>query len=395
MSAIDPLPLPEPPADLQEHSLHLKKKIIAEIRENDGSIGFDRYMEMALFDPEHGYYTAGLQKFGRDGDFITAPEVSRVFAYCLANQCRQIMDSTDISAIVEFGAGTGRLALDLLSRLQKLNSAPANYLIMETSADLRRRQQDLLQRRDPDHPSTISWPDTLPGGDINAIVIANEVIDCLPFQRVLAGDAGLLECRVGYADGEFEFVTGELSACSRQFSDNYLGDELANIRRGYVTEIHPRYPPWLNSVVESIQQGVILLFDYGYSGREYYLPERTNGTMLCHYRHRVHADPFRYPGLQDITSSVNFSVLSRVASESGIALLGYTTQAGFLLSCGLDKLQEELLESREMQRAQLNREIKTLTMPGEMGERFRLLALGKGFSRSLQACQFRDLSCQL
>lgn len=395
MSAIEHLSLPKPASELQQISAQLSEKIIREIENQNGAIGFDRYMQMALYEPGLGYYSAGLRKFGVDGDFITAPEVSRLFSLCLANQCMQILEVMEKPVILEFGAGSGRLACDLLSRLQRLDCLPEKYLIMETSADLRQRQQQLLEERLPEFFGNIVWLDQLPEDGLNIIVIANEVIDALPFHRIVLQDNEFYEQKVTVKNNQYAYVAENLPLSLKAFCNRSLQPIRDIPVSEYVTEVHVNYSPWLRSINNFLSSGVVLLVDYGYSGSEYYSPERCNGTLLCHYRHRVHDDPFWYPGLQDITSSVNFSVIAEVANECGLEILGYTSQSGFLLACGLDKLYQEMIHAGDMDPLQLSREIRTLTMPGEMGERFRVMALGKNIRTTMQGFGFKDLSYQL
>ena len=395
MSATVPLSLPEPPAELKAHSQRLKERITSEIRKENGSIGFDRYMDLALYEPGLGYYTAGLYKFGDVGDFITAPETSRVFSWCLASQCRQIMQELDIDVIIEFGAGSGRMACDLLERLKALGVLPDQYLIMETSAELRQRQKELFKEHHPEIYPVITWLDQLPENRVNAIVLANEVMDALPVKRVIIKNGEIFEQKVSQESGHLCYVQEPLTEIANVYCQRYLSGLLPGGMDGYTTEAHINLLPWLKSLDGFLGRGAVLLVDYGYSAREYYSPERNCGTLLCHYRHRAHDDPFWYPGLQDITASVNFTAVSDFAAEHGWNLLGYTTQSGFLLACGLDQIYAEILQSGEVDQISLNREVQALTLPGAMGERFRVMALGRDSALQLQGMNFRDLSHSL
>jgi len=393
VSAIDHQALPEPPLDLSEHSARLVHKIIAETAAS-GAISFARYMQMALYEPGLGYYSAGLRKFGPGGDFITAPEVSSLYSRAVANQCRQILAALHEPVMLEFGAGSGCMAADLLTHLAGLRSLPRNYLIMETSADLRQRQQQRLSEVLPDYYPNIIWLDTLPEEPLDAVIVANEVLDALPVHRVTLKDGVIHEQTVSISDGSLAFAVRELSSTLNEYCR--LHDVInCDCEDGYTTELHTGYAPWLGSLSALLQRGVILLIDYGYTGAEYYSPERRTGTLLCHYRHRVHDDPFWYPGLQDITSSVNFSTVNTIAQQCSLDLLGYTTQAGFLIGSGLDQLYAEQVCNDDIDRYRLNQEVRTLTMPDAMGERFQVMALGRGMDLPLQGFSFTDLSHRL
>ncbi len=395
MSVMKADPLPQPGQALAIHSDRLAALIASEITQAGGSIGFDRYMELALYAPGLGYYSAGLRKFGSTGDFVTAPEVSSIYSYCLANQCRQLLETLQGASILEFGAGSGRMACDLLDRLRQSGSLPERYLILETSADLRDRQVQLLRSRQKDYFSRLAWLDRLPSTPMDAVVIANEVVDALPFQRVVLRRGEVAELVVGVDDGGFTWCERLQPSGISAYCERYLRGILDSGVTDYRTEVHGNYAPWLTSIAACLERGVILLADYGYSGREYYSAERDRGTLMCHYRHRAHGDPFWFPGLQDITASVNFTVLRDIATEIDLELLGYTTQSGFLLANGIGEVYGELVSRDEAEPQQLAAEIRTLTLPAGMGERFRFLALGKNVSLGMQGFDFRDLTHQL
>lgn len=386
--------LPEPSAELRQHSDRLKVLIRDEINKQ-GAITFDRFMQLALYSPGLGYYSAGLRKFGEEGDFITAPEVSRVFSWCLANQCREIMHQTRIRTLLEFGAGSGRLAADLLFRLEQLDSVPDQYLIIETSADLRQRQKICLQQELPELFDRVKWLDELPDEAIDTIIIANEVLDAMPCKRITFESGQVFEQMVTLENEQFIQGKQPLGVEGHEYCDRYLQNLIADKIDEYQTELHVNTRPWLNTVYECMAGGVMLFLDYGYSAREYYSPDRANGTLLCHYRHRVHDDVFYMPGLQDITASVNFNILSDFCIDHHMNLAGYTTQSSFLIGCGLDGVSQALLQHKNIDPLRLSNEIRTLTMPGEMGERFRVMALMKNIDMDLCGFSFRNLLHQL
>lgn len=369
------LDMPVPAAAAMAHSQRLQAHIAAEIDAAGGRISFAQYMELVLYAPGLGYYSAGAQKFGANGDFITAPELSPLFGRCLAVQCQPLLASIDNASILELGAGSGALAATLLQDLASAGCLPEHYYILEVSADLRARQQRHLVDTIPDYYEQIVWLDTLPQ-DFRGVVIANEVLDALPVHVVLQQDGQWSEQCVTCPGEGFVWQTRPLSS--------ELAETIANTIPGslpdpYQTEINLRLPDWLTALAESIEQGLILFIDYGYPRAEYYHPQRNHGTLICHYRQRAHEDPFLYPGLQDISASVDFTLLAEAAVAAGLQVTGFTTQAQFLLACGLDRL---LLESGPpdsrafMQQAHAARQ---LVLPAEMGERFKVMALSKEF----------------
>lgn len=359
------------------HSDRLLVLIRREIETADGWLGFERYMDLALYAPGMGYYSAGARKFGAAGDFVTAPELSPLFARCLARQCAQVLAATG-GDILELGAGTGVMAADLLTELAALDALPPRYRILDLSAELRRRQHDTLAARVPGLLDRIEWLERLPEG-LRGVILGNEVVDALPVARLEITECGPRPLGVVWHDG--------LAPAFGQ-ADPALTDWLADLEKqlgwslpiGYVTEFNPRLGDWLQGLADALERGLMLLIDYGYPRREYYHPERAAGTLLCHYRHRVHDDPFRYPGLQDITASVDFSALADAGMDAGLTLAGYTTQTWFLFGCGLERIvaQAETTDTRE--RLLLARQLRRLTLPGEMGERFQVM----GFTRDLE-----------
>lgn len=374
--------LPAPSAEALAHSARLCAQIAREIVAAGGSIGFERYMELALYAPGLGYYSAGARKVGAAGDFITAPELSPLFSQCMARQCRDVLTALGGGGVLELGAGSGIMAADVLAELVRLDCLPGRYLILEVSADLRERQRETLQQRVPELVSRVEWLDTLPTS-FHGVVLANEVLDALPVSRFRHESRGWTEYTVTVQAETFVWDTRpastELAATLAQ-----LESELASpLVPGYRSEICPRLPAFMASLADSLERGALLFADYGYPRAAYYHAERSMGTLMCHYRQRAHDDPFLYPGLQDITAHVDFTAVAEAGTVHDLELAGYTTQAHFLLALGIAD------QARDLESA---RQIKLLTLPEEMGERFKIIGFTKGIEPSLQGFALRDLS---
>ena len=377
-----PTVLPPPEAAARAISEKLLQVILAEMAQNGGRVTFDRFMDLALYAPGQGYYTAGSRKFGETGDFITAPEVSPLFAQCLARQAQEVLNLLDGGDILEFGAGSGVLAADLLKELMLLDALPANYLIMEVSPDLQQRQHETLKRQVPELVSRVRWLERLPEG-FRGLALANELLDAMPVSRFCIAQTGLQEGFVTEdAQGLREIFE---EPTTPGFAEAVHGIEavVGRLPIGYVSELNLRQGPWLQTLAEVMQRGAVLLIDYGYPRSEYYHPQRSTGTLMCHYRHRAHPDPFLWVGLQDITSHVDFSALAQVGHQAGFKLAGYTTQAHFLLATGLDEILAGSDPNNLTRHMQLVQGVKRLTLPSEMGERFKVMAFTKGLDAGL------------
>jgi SAM-dependent MidA family methyltransferase len=336
-------------------------------------------MELALHAPGLGYYSAGMHKFGAAGDFVTAPELGSLFGATLARQAAQILRSGngEISEIIECGAGSGRLACDLLRTLADLDCLPQRYCILETSADLRARQQALLKQDLPQLASRVIWIDTMPAA-IDALVIANEVLDAMPAHVVKTRDDGIDEVGVAIAPDETFMWQSRPAAGALLAAAQTLG-----LAPGYTTEIGLQTQAFVRTLAASLRRGVALLIDYGFPAREYYHPQRNEGTLMCHYRHYAHADPLCLVGLQDITVHVDFSAVAAAAVNSGCAVLGYANQAQFLVNCGVtDVLAATPSENIEAY-LPLVTQAQTLLSPAEMGELFKVIAFGRNHSSPL------------
>lgn len=366
--------LPAPSADAIAHSERVARLIAGEIAAAGGWLSFARYMELALHAPGLGYYSAGARKFGAGGDFVTAPELGSVFARTLARQAAQVLHE-GIADIVEFGAGSGMLARDLLTELAALDCLPQRYLILETSAELRARQGALLQHELPQLAPRIAWLDVLPAS-LDALVIGNEVLDAMPVHLIKTHDNGADELGVVQEKSVFEWG-------ARPASGPVLAAAGAlKLAPQYTTEINLAAVAFVRTLAASLARGVALLIDYGFPAHEYFHPQRDTGTLMCHYQHHAHSDPLSLIGLQDITAHVDFSSIADAAVGSGIEVLGYTNQAQFLINCGItDVLAATSADDPSYPR--LAAQAQKLVSPAEMGELFKVIALGKNFSAPL------------
>ena len=375
------------------HSRRLSELIRSEAASQGGLLPFDRFMELALYAPGLGYYVAGARKFGPEGDFVTAPELSPLFGRCVAEQCREVLDALGSADILEIGAGSGALAADVLSALAGADRLPERYLILDLSPDLRERQRGLLTERVPELLPRVHWLDCLPTG-FSGCVLANEVLDAMPVHRFRIDTGGEpLELFVRPADdGRYEVAAEPVSPGLAAAVQRLQARGLA-VDPGYESEINLRLGPWLRALAASMERGLVLLVDYGYPRREYYLADRRGGTLMCHYRHRAQTDPYLLPGLQDITAHVDFSDVAEAGISSGFRLAGYTTQAHFLISCGLDGLLAQVAEGPDAMDLILG--AKQLVLPSAMGERFQVLGLEKGIEGPWTGFSFRDLRDRL
>jgi SAM-dependent MidA family methyltransferase len=372
------LPLPSPEA--QAHSGLVAEHLRAEIERNGGWMSFARYMEIALYAPGLGYYAAGATKFGIAGDFTTAPEMSALFGRSLARQMQQVLQQTGgevLGDVLEVGAGSGKLAADLLLELERLGTLPERYLILELSAELRARQFDTLAARAPTLLPRVSWLDALPQ-TFTGVMLGNEVLDAMPIHVVVRRDGMLLERGVVARDGAF---TWEERPCTAP-PLRHAAEALA-LPDDYLTEINLAAPAFIASLAERLQRGAILFVDYGFGRAEYYHPQRAKGTLMCHYRHHAHDDPFLWPGLQDITAHVDFSAIAEAGTSHGLDLLGYTTQANLLMNCGITDLLAETPPHDVANYLPLANQAQRLLSPAEMGELFKAIALGKGVAADL------------
>lgn len=376
--------LPAPPAPAAALSAKLARLIATEIRRSGGWIPFARYMELALYAPGLGYYMAGARKLGRDGDFVTAPEISALYGRTLARQVAQLAE-LGFREILEIGAGSGALAADLFAELARLGCPPERYLILELSPDLRDRSRDTLAARAPQQLERVAWLSRLPLS-FTGVIIGNEVLDAMPIRMFHRAGQDILEMGIAVRDGVFEWAPRSPE------SPTDIPDPSCFPEDGYRSEVQFVARAFVRSVGDVLARGAALFIDYGFPRREYYHPQRARGTLMCHYRHRAHDDPFFLPGLQDITSHLDFSALAHAAREGGLDLLGYTTQAQFLVNCGITEILSETPAADAAAYAPLASQAHQLLSPAEMGELFKVIAFGKGVAAPLRGFTQGDRS---
>ncbi|WP_420474746.1 class I SAM-dependent methyltransferase [Noviherbaspirillum sp. ST9] len=360
------LHLPEPSLDAQSASRALHKLIASDIEAHSGWIPFARYMEQVLYAPRLGYYSGGAAKLGKDGDFTTAPEITPLFGATLAHVAADLMDQTS-PRIMEFGAGTGKLAFDILTELASAGIPVETYQIVDLSGELRARQEETLRA----FPQ-VSWLDAMPAS-FSGVVIGNEVLDAMPVHLVVKTEGGWMERGVGLSGEHFTFVD---RPCSPELYAQI--SEADSLPDGYLTEVHPVATGFMHSLASMLSAGgAAILIDYGFPAHEYYLDQRGQGTLMCHYRHHAHPDPFYLPGLQDVTAHVDFTAMARAAIDGGLDLLGYTTQAAFLLDAGIGDLLLRTSPEDQLRYLKQASAMQKLISPAEMGELFKVLVVGK------------------
>lgn len=394
---------PEPSLEVKAHSQTLKRRIQEDIRNNGGKITFSDFMNHALYAPGLGYYSAGLKKFGREGDFITAPEISPLFSQCVALQCIHIMKQMAVNTILEVGAGSGIMAIEFMLEMERQSELPEQYLILELSADLRDRQQRAIKARIPHLFDRFNWLDQLPEKPFSGIVLANELLDAMPVHLLKLQQENTYE-RFVSLDEKDDFIWQDDTPVNSRLLDaakairhtqSPLLHLVDNPEKDYITEINLQAVDWVRSIADRLENGAILLVDYGYTAREYYHPQRTMGTLMCHYQHHRHDDPFYLPGMQDITAHVDFSAIAQAATDSHLHVCGFTTQAHFLMAGGMVDLTKDLDPNDVAHFANVAREIKLLTLPEEMGELFKVILLATDKTLSLPAFGFQDFRQRL
>ena len=355
-----------------------------QIEANGGWISFERFMEIALYAPGMGYYTGRREIFGAEGDYVTAPGIGSLFATCLAGQIAEVFEAmgtparpADAYDILEFGAGNGAMAVALLDALAQRDALPKCYRILETSGPLQSRQEEQVASLPSELRKRVQWIHSVPEKSCG-VVLANEVLDAMPVQRFRVdrtGNAVLLGVTI--RDGAFAW---QAAATECEIVGALGIVEQLDLPAGYESECSRLVPAWIRSVADSLSRGLMILVDYGYDRRTYYHEDRSSGTLMCHYRHHAHTDPFLWPGLQDITAHVDFTLVADAAEAAGLEVLGYSDQAGFLLQAGLPALYAERLETvgvGSKEAMALAAETRRLTMPQEMGEQFKVIALGR------------------
>ena len=374
--------LPTPPDDALRHSQQLTALLQQEITAQGGAIPFSRFMELVLYAPGWGYYSAGASKIGAAGDFITAPEMGALFAGTVARALAPVIGQIGVAAqVMELGGGTGAFAVAVLRALDGLGALPARYAILEPSADLRQRQAErVADQLPPAIASRVVWLDGPINEEWEGIVFANEVIDALPTPRFAIVDGQVHEevVRIG-ADGRFVAATAPADILLEKAVRHLERDLGQPLPEGYRSEVLVQLPYWLQAVAGGLKRGAVLFVDYGYVRSEYYQHDREQGTIRAFYRHQVHNDVFAWPGLQDITASVDFTAMAEAGTASGFELAGYSSQAGFLIGNGIDQVLAAADEQTdEVGRVGLRDEFKRLTLPSEMGERFGVIGFQHG-----------------
>lgn len=369
--------LPKPDAQSAAHSARVTQHLHERIDATGGCISFASFMQEALYAQGLGYYAAGSTKLGASGDFVTAPEISTLFGAVVARQCAGILEQLDAGTIIELGAGSGKLARDVLSKLARLGQLPEHYQILEISADLAERQRNLLREELPDLADRVEWIDALPSS-FEGVVIANEVVDAIPAERFVIRDGNVWQqCVVRSTDG---FAWSEITAPQRLTAavrgiENDIGYSLPD---GYCSEVSLALTDWLGDLRRGLSRGAMLFFDYGVSRREYYAPDRNTGWLRCYFRHCAHDNPLVLAGIQDITTWVDFSHLAGSAVTHDLDILGYVTQNQFLMGGGLEEEMGLMTNQSAATQLAVSAALKRLTMPGEMGENFKCLGLGAG-----------------
>lgn len=375
----------------QWHPLMTLFDLISKQINQHGAISFAEFMHLALYAPNLGYYSSGTSKFGSDGDFITAPELSPLFGQTLANQCQQVMEHLEDPLLFEFGAGSGKLCVDILTKLESLDSLPREYHILEVSGHLQYQQQALIQEKIPHLADKVKWLSQWPTTAFNGVIIANEVLDAMPVHRFLQTKHGLMESYINLD------AHGQLQEIFKPCTDERL---IARVQQVLPADIYPYHSEvnlfiddWLCSCYSMLKSGTFFIIDYGFPQQEYYHPDRHSGTLMCHYRHLAHTNPLAYLGEQDITAHVDFTHVAEAGFAAGFHVAGYTNQASFLLANGLLSLLSGSVSGRE--RVEQHQAVKQLLEPHEMGELFKVIALTKQFEFPLNGFLLQDKRASL
>lgn len=370
-------------SSLKQHSVALTE-IIRQRIAKDNNISFSDFMNMALYQPGLGYYSSGTYKFGKEGDFVTSPEIGNLFAKCLALQFKQVLSTLISPVIMELGAGTGQFCYDCLLELEQLNCLPEKYYILEVSADLQQRQQQKINTLQSHLKERVIWIQRPPVEKYNGIIFANEVIDALAVEVFKLEGQSFKQLRVGYDSG--------FSKTWAKFS-NTLEAELLNknldLADGYESEFIPYLSDWLQTISAGLEKGAVFFVDYGYERSSYYHPQRNQGTLVCHFQHQANFDYFKNIGIQDITAFVDFTAVAEAADACGLSVEGYATQAHFLMSL---EIHNKLGDSEECYEAYYKKstEMKKLTMPNEMGEKFKVMVLTRDYEEELMGFSFSN-----
>ena len=361
-----------------DHSLLVREQLIQHINTRDGWISFEEFIDFVMYKPGLGYYSAGAEKIGHSGDFTTAPEISKLFGMALANQMTPILDHYQSPSIIEIGAGTGKLAFDIMTQLNDYQVNFDRYYILELSADLKQRQQSMLSHLPTKTLNKIVWLDSIPVDSIDGVIIANEVIDALPFTRFKSQNGQVYELGISVEDNQLieqprladEMLSNTVDSIAKEIGMTF--------QDGYTSEIRINFGSWFRTIESMLSSGSIFFVDYGYARQEYYDEERTNGSMICHYRNVAHEDPLSNLGIQDISASVDFSQLADVALQRNIEVGFFTSQADFLINAEILGVIESVID--EGLKMRLTQEVKQLLLPNQMGEVFKCMLLNKNIN---------------
>lgn len=383
--------LPKPDKAALEMSYALFKIICEDIGKQGGTLPFSAFMQHALYENDLGYYRNPLSKFGRGGDFTTAPETSSLFGKCIAHYCQTCLSQLDVPNIVEFGAGSGKLCIDILRTLDAADALPKQYYIVDVSHALQKRQQEAIITALPKRiANKVVYLDSLPDDEsLEAVIIANEVLDAMPVELFRIHDNNIYLRCVSVKNAALYFTdvlidSGPIYESVQRLKTTY------NINT-MISEINPWIKPWIQSMYALLKRGAVLLFDYGYSEAQYYDLTRTQGTLMCHYQHIAHTDPLFFPGLQDITAHVNFTEVANSAKACGFDINGFSNQAMFLLSNNLIQFAEADPQDDSFEQSKLNQELKALTYPDGMGEKFHAMGLSKNLNLDSHAFSMRSM----
>ena len=378
-------------ADEAAHSEALAAHIAAQVRAGGGWLSFERFMALALYAPGLGYYSAGSIKIGAGGDFVTAPQLSDLFSRCVAAQCAEVL--ADGGEILEFGAGTGRMAAAVLTELAARGCLPQRYAILEVSADLAQRQRRCIDALPATLAERVVWLERLPERPVQGVILANEVLDALPCRRFVLEAGAPRELGVALEGTRLVERAAPADAALTEEWARLSAELPAPLADGYVSEICLQAGPWVASAADALQRGMMLLFDYGLPRAHYYHPQRVAGTLRCHYKHRVHDDPYVNLGVQDMTAWVDFTRIAESAVAAGLDVAGFATQAAFLLGTGIERLVAEAGDALE--HARRAGEARRLLLPGEMGEAFKVMALTRQCDAPLPGFALQDLRASL
>jgi len=369
-----------------EQAIH--KAIGEQIVKEGGLVDFERFMSLALYAPGLGYYVNGAQKFGVGGDFITAPELSPLFGYSLANQIAEIFAAIQDPNVLEFGAGSGALAVSMLEQLEQLDCLPVRYQILELSAELQQRQRDTIQQALPHLIERVEWLSHMPPSGWRGVVLANEVLDAMPVQRIRKSANQWQMQWVSYTDDAYQTTWKDTTDDLLLKQLDGLEARLGQFEEGYESEVNRHVDGWISALSQMIEQGAVILVDYGYPEAAFYHPERSAGTLICHHQHKAYNDPLQRVGSQDITANVDFSAVAEAGVNHGFDLAGFTTQSFFLMNSGIGELlNEDPMSDHYIHQAQA---MKQLTLPTEMGERFKVIAFSKGLDLAMRGFSVGD-----